>query len=469
MNTLLLWLALFAQGIPPLPNQGGTVVGVVKSADGSPASHVRVVAMIPPESPGDVAAVASLATLTETDENGRYHLDNVPLGRYLIAAGRIDAMTYYPGFPEVAKATKVMVTAGDTLTGINFTLSGSSAGRASNSLVTSVPSADVPFQVIGVKVPISFPGGSPQLVLTNVRDGQRTIAALNSPSINLKQAPGTVGANQSYTVSIENLPVGYSVKSMMSGSVDLMQKPLEVPAGRFSTAISTTLSFQSVSQQLQSLISGLLVPPSTPPSAPTPLSIVVELNHPAPQAPASGIRVSGKFNGIIGTRTIFISNIQGTTYADGTFEFAGVPPGRHVITSRNNSAAAKPLGAVVVTGDRDIDGIAVEEFWVLPMDFASQSQTATPAGTKLSFPSVSGRVVEETTGAAINQGIVYFSGQERISFRLQPDGTFQIPRLLPGNYKIEIQVFGHINVSRDLVIEDEDLHIEFRSASIDAQ
>src|SRR5262249_16174451 len=110
------------------------------------------------------------------------------------------------------------------------------------------------------------------------------------------------------------------------------------------------------------------------------------------------------------------------------------------------------------------------ELWVLPMDFGSQPQTDNrPTGTKLSLASVTGRVVEETTGADIGQGVVYFSGQESISFRLQPNGAFQIPNLLPGRYKLEIQVFGQINVSRDLDVGEENVNIEFRSAIFDAQ
>jgi hypothetical protein len=474
MNTLLLWLTLLMQGVPPLPNQGGTVTGIVKSADGTPAANVRVVAMVPPDSPQDVAGIASMATLAETDENGRYRLDNVPLGRYLIAAGRIDAQTYYPGFLDVAKASKVLVTAGNTLTGINFTLNDSSGGRASNSgfaLVSSLPSADVPFKFSGTKIPISYPGGYPKLVLTNVKNGQRWTATMDRLSINVGPTQGSGSSSESYNVSIEDFPAGYSIKSMTSGPVDLAQKPFQIPAGRFST--SRVVIAVSIQQALGLLNSGAVQPQAPPPSpAPVPnaSSIVIELNYAAPPAPATGIRVAGKFNGNIGARSFYISNIQGTTYSDGTFEFAGVPPGRHVITSRNNSAGANPLGAVLVVGGRDVEDVKLEEFAVLPMEFASQPQSDTrPAGSKLPLPSLNGRVVDQTTGTGIGQGVVYFSGQEMISFRLQPDGSFQIPHLLPGSYKLEIQVFGHINVSRDLVIADENLDIEFRSANFFAQ
>ena len=463
MNALLLWLTLVLQGVPPLPNQGGAVTGVVKTETGSPAANVRVVAMIPPDSPQDVAGIASMATLTETDENGRFRLENVPVGRYIIAAGKIDSQTYYPGYLDVAKASKILVTAGYTLPNINFTLNDSSGGRASllGSLSLGPPAAAVPFKLAGAKAPITYPGGTPNLVLTNVKNGQRWTSTLDRPSINVGPIGGSVVTNESYKVSIEGLPAGYTVRSMTSGPVDLTKNPFQVAAASFTLPNGSNLAI-ALAQQLALLGStGTSATPPAPPPPAVPIlnsnSIDIELSYVAPPAPATGIRVSGKFNGAVSARTFSISNIQGTTYTDGTFEFAGVPPGRHVI-----NVAGKAVGAVIVTADKNIEDVALGEFWVLPMNFESQAQATF-------LPSVSGRVLDETTGAAINQGIVYFSGQERVSFRLQPDGTFRIFNLLPGRYKLEIQVFGHMTVSRDLELAEQNLDVEFRSVSIDAQ
>jgi hypothetical protein len=41
-----------------------------------------------------------LASLTLTDGSGAYRLENVPPGRYRIAAGLLDAPTFYPGVAD---------------------------------------------------------------------------------------------------------------------------------------------------------------------------------------------------------------------------------------------------------------------------------------------------------------------------------------------------------------------------------
>jgi len=463
MGPLLLILTLLLQGIPPLPNRGGSVTGVVKTADGKPAANVRVVAMIPPDSPQDVAGIASMAALTESDENGLFRLENVPVGRYLIAAGRIDSQTYYPGYIDVAKAAKILVTEGNNASGINFVLNDSSGGRAYNSFsFTSVPTAYVPFTISGAKIPVSFPGGLPQLVLTNINDGQRNVALMDSPSVLVRGTSGSASSNESYTVTLVNLPPGFSIKSITSGPVDLLKNPLQVAVGNASV-VATFGTSVSPSAPLP-----LFGQPAPPPILNS-KSISIELSYVAPSVTGSGVRVSGKYNGVFGARFIYMSNIQGTTYLDGTFEFLGIPPGRHAIFTRSPNNA-KPLGKILVVGDSAVGDVQLEEIAVLPMEVVAQPQADSRlSGTTPPMPSLSGRVVDEADGAAISQGIVFLSGQERISFRLQPDGTFQIPHLLPGRYKLEIQVFGYNNVSRDLEISEADVYLEFRSASFDAK
>jgi len=456
MSALLLILTLLLQGIPPLPSRSGTVTGIVKSADGSPAANVRVVAMIPPDSPDDVAGIASMAALAESDENGRFRLENVPAGRYLIAAGRIDAQTYYPGFLDVAKASKILVTVGSIASEINFTLNDSSGGRAS-SPTSGTPSAYVPFTITGAKIPVSFPSGFPRLVLTNVKSGERNLATMDSPSVMVRGNPGSGNSSESFTVTLENLPPGFSIKSITSGQSDLLKNPFQVSLRDSSGAVAIILASVLVSsiQQLQT-------------ASPTPnsKSIAIELSYAAPATPAVGVRVSGKYTGNIGARSIYISNIQGTTYPDGTFEFLGIPPGRHTIMTRNNPNSAKPLARILVVGDSAVTDVQLEEIAVLPMEVATQPQTdSRPPGTTPAMPSLSGRVIDEKDGAPIRDGIVFFGGPERISFRLQPDGTFQIPHLLPGRYKLEIQVFGHDSISREIEIAEDDVTFEFRAAA----
>jgi hypothetical protein len=99
--------------------QKGTATGTIRGPDGRPAAGVRVAAVTPPETPGDRAST-SMSAQTETDEQGRFVLDGIPPGRYLIAAGRVDNPTYLPGTRDLARATVFTVAAGMSLTDLNI-------------------------------------------------------------------------------------------------------------------------------------------------------------------------------------------------------------------------------------------------------------------------------------------------------------------------------------------------------------
>src|SRR5436309_13805621 len=62
----------------------------------------------------------ALVSLAQTDSAGHYRLENVPPGRYYIAAGFIAFPTYYPGVTAQSSAVALQVTAGATLTGKDF-------------------------------------------------------------------------------------------------------------------------------------------------------------------------------------------------------------------------------------------------------------------------------------------------------------------------------------------------------------
>src|SRR5688572_22915547 len=129
MVRLLLLVTLFAQ-IPVRPTEGGTISGILKNTEGKPAVGVRIAAVARPDATLDTSAVATMSSLGETDSEGRFRLDMVPPGRYYIAAGRLDVQSYYPGTTEMATAKEVTIAPGSTVSGIDFTLSDFSIGRA---------------------------------------------------------------------------------------------------------------------------------------------------------------------------------------------------------------------------------------------------------------------------------------------------------------------------------------------------
>ena len=128
MHLLLLGVLLTIQ-TPEVARQAqnGTASGIVRTASGEPAVGVRIAAVALP-SPDTGAGEGALVSQTQTDNAGRYRLDNIPPGRYYIQAGLIDAPTYYPGATNTSGATSVLVGAGAELDGFNFTMSRGSNG-----------------------------------------------------------------------------------------------------------------------------------------------------------------------------------------------------------------------------------------------------------------------------------------------------------------------------------------------------
>jgi hypothetical protein len=128
---LILALGLLAQGAPgeqgaaapgkqsatAPAKQGavapGVVTGQVQTREGMPAAAVRVAAI--PAPPPQAAEGLNYyvppppTRVTQTDEQGRYRLTNLPPGRYLIAGGLIGVGTYHPSEPEALRAAVVTV------------------------------------------------------------------------------------------------------------------------------------------------------------------------------------------------------------------------------------------------------------------------------------------------------------------------------------------------------------------------
>jgi hypothetical protein len=131
MTALLLAFLMIQAG--PAPK--GFATGIVRDANGSPASGVRVYA-IPA---GDANAASTGATvfesLAQTDTSGRYRLE-IPAGRYYIAVGSVSAPTYYPDAASIASAKAISIVAGSTVESVDF--SRYTAAAASTQAVLAV-------------------------------------------------------------------------------------------------------------------------------------------------------------------------------------------------------------------------------------------------------------------------------------------------------------------------------------------
>jgi len=92
----LLLAAVLIQLPTQAPLQTGVVSGVLRTDTAQPLSGIRVAAIVipnPPQMPNPTAP----SSVAVSDTNGRYRLENVPAGRYYIAAGPVDGLSYYPG------------------------------------------------------------------------------------------------------------------------------------------------------------------------------------------------------------------------------------------------------------------------------------------------------------------------------------------------------------------------------------
>jgi hypothetical protein len=75
--------------------QYGSVSGRILAAGGAPAAKVRVAVMTADDS--RQTADVDFMSLTETDSEGRYRIENVPPGRYYLVVGPDNAPLYFPG------------------------------------------------------------------------------------------------------------------------------------------------------------------------------------------------------------------------------------------------------------------------------------------------------------------------------------------------------------------------------------
>lgn len=96
--------------------RGGAIEGQLRTPDGEPAVGVRVGVKAV-----DQLGVDSFMGLIETGADGRYRLEDLPVGRYYLVAGPVGAPFYYPGL-DTAEGATIVTVAGATLTGFNFTV-----------------------------------------------------------------------------------------------------------------------------------------------------------------------------------------------------------------------------------------------------------------------------------------------------------------------------------------------------------
>jgi hypothetical protein len=463
MLGFLLPIILLMQGIPVLPNQGGTVTGVLTTEGARPAAGVRVAVMVQPENPADVASAASLVSIAETDDTGRFILENIPPGRYYITAGRVELPTYFPGTLEIAAGRIVTIAAGVTVPGVDFAIKDiSDRGVETINAMLRIP---MHIQIEnGARIPIFSERGKVRLRLTHLTDGAWSEIPLDAPSMTLPVAAGE------YQVAVENLPEGYTVNSLNFGAINLLNDTLKVTAGdlpapakdeRISLTNSQTgivvqrrnSSQDSYSQSTpQVLMLGSIVSKT---------DLTLSLATSTFFRPVSGANVGGRIENA-GQQEIYISGVRGTLYSDGTFEFHGVPAGRHIVAALGETSTSRQLVAVINVGRSDIEDLELQDTVALPLDVMTpvvKKSEAASESTAQEMHSLRGHLVQESTHHPVG-GIVTFQGYGRAAtYSLPADGEFEISNLLPGSYGLKIETFESATLTQTIVIEDKDIDL----------
>jgi hypothetical protein len=134
MKIALTFMVLLWQTTAFAQTGRGVVSGQIRNVDGQPAAGVRVALMEAAE--GALTAKPSLSLFSETDALGRYRMQDIPPGRYVVAAGKAefisslepywraitDAPTFFPGVKAALNASPIAIEAGAVLSGVDFAM-----------------------------------------------------------------------------------------------------------------------------------------------------------------------------------------------------------------------------------------------------------------------------------------------------------------------------------------------------------
>jgi hypothetical protein len=238
------------------------------------------------------------------------------------------------------------------------------------------------------------------------------------PSIPINGAFTAALADGNYRLAWTGLPAGYSVQSLVAGSVDLLSKPLTV-AGTAVPPITFTLGVSSPPPWVK--VTGRVTGLSSTPGA-------------APRVTLSGGASLGEA-------------ASAPIRPDGTFEFPMVPAGTYT-ASVFPTPALGPRNTSIYVGRTDVDGIqivipatkclpgraVVEGDGPIPnLNFSLAELPGNAAASNVSTASVSPL-------ADGKFGVLLPEGERRVTLR---------PNSLPSGYSLKSFTYGSVDLLRD--------------------
>jgi hypothetical protein len=176
MRPFLLIVTLLTQALAQQRTPVGSISGRLLTRGGTPAAHIRVGATSIPE-PGRTTTVVDFSSLTETDADGRYVLENLPPGSYHVATGLVSAPNFHPGVGTRSEATVIVVAANSVVSGIDFALKGVNVqGRiipSPTQIEFEIP--ELSLRADGATVQTAVLGRDQTFTFLNVQPGRYTV------------------------------------------------------------------------------------------------------------------------------------------------------------------------------------------------------------------------------------------------------------------------------------------------------
>jgi hypothetical protein len=248
---------------------------------------------------------------------------------------------------------------------------------------------------------------------------------------------------------------------MKYGPADILGNALKITGVYTTTASFNATISSTAARSIWTLGTSTNLAAATPPGQ----VLTIVIDGTGASKPDNRTRVRGTIRGST-QRMIYLSGMPGTIFADGTFEFRNVTPGRHTIATLTNPPSTPALAAVVIVGNEDLNDVTVENIAAVPLNPKTLAVPGPAAGRpsgSVPLASVRGRVRDVETGDPVTGGTVFVVGDTWTSSPLGPDGSFHFPRLLPGNYELEVQGLGYPTFRRAIVVEEEDLNLELKA------
>jgi len=480
---VVMLLAVGAPAQTPLSQAAGSISGTVLAQDGRPAANLRVSTAAAEDS-------SALLTITQTDAAGRFRLDNIRPGRYVVLAGPVDAPTYFPGTNSRNGATVITIAAGQVLTGIDFRMLASSglrfAGRVirldgTGAVVPAAPAgaAGPPFQIIAnspIATTIRLSGGSRPVPpgqgavapdgsfqFTNLGPGTYQVmitpasAGMPRPSVTLTDKDITdfqfivpFMVTVSGTVTVEGgAPVprfqltlsDVNPRAPLPGAAPTSIAPVTISVGPTFTApvpsgdqrvnVGGLISGYTV----KSITSGnvdLLRDPLKVTSDMPPIRIVLGIASPSPF-----VSFTGKVVGQAEWHLLTNFNVNLPTmasppdvifYLDGSFEFPMTLTGDHQVRISGPDFAS--LISVVSAGQINP---------VINVPSTSLVSTERPSNPGAPGVRVSGRIVGRARASrGVKLRIREVDSGETLATPIFMDGSFEFPRVSPGAYAVTV-------------------------------